>query len=69
MTLHIREGGSQITNTEGHPMENANGQLFSDALMRVVKEKFHYVDSNFTGRKRLYFDGSVKLANVGYVPG
>jgi cysteine desulfurase/selenocysteine lyase len=46
-------------------MENANGQLFSDALIRMVKEKFHY----FTGRKRLYFDGSVKLANVGYVPG
>ena len=45
-------------------MESADGQLFSDALMRVVREKFHYVDSDFTGRKRLYFDnagGSYRL--------
>jgi cysteine desulfurase / selenocysteine lyase len=45
-------------------MESADGQLFSDALMRAVKEKFHYVDSDFTGRKRLYFDnagGSFRL--------
>ncbi|HEY4296555.1 MAG TPA: aminotransferase class V-fold PLP-dependent enzyme [Paraburkholderia sp.] len=45
-------------------MENADGKLFSDALMRMVKEKFHYVDSDFAGRKRLYFDnagGSFRL--------
>jgi cysteine desulfurase / selenocysteine lyase len=61
VTLHIREGGSRTTNTEGYAMENASGQLFSDALMRVVKEKFHYVDTDFTGRKRLYFDNAGRL--------
>src|ERR1700761_2866583 len=45
-------------------MEKADGQLFDDALMRAVKEKFHHVDSDYTGRKRLYFDnagGSYRL--------
>ncbi|MDN7182591.1 aminotransferase class V-fold PLP-dependent enzyme [Caballeronia sp. SEWSISQ10-4 2] len=53
-----------MTTTKGSMMESADGQLFSDALMRAVKEKFHYVDSDFTGRKRLYFDnagGSFRL--------
>lgn len=39
-------------------MESADGQFFSDALMRAVRERFHYVDSDFTGRKRLYFDNA-----------
>ncbi|WP_121308847.1 hypothetical protein [Paraburkholderia sp. BL17N1] len=50
-------------------MENADGQLFDDALMRVVREKFHLVDSGFTGRKRLYFDnagGSFRLKKALY---
>jgi hypothetical protein len=69
VTLRIREGGSRTTNTEGKQWRTPTGDCSSDALMRVVKKKFHYVDSDFTGRKRLYFDGSIKLASVGYFPG
>lgn len=53
-----------MTTIKGYVMESADGQFFGDALMRAVKEKFHYVDSDFTGRQRLYFDnagGSFRL--------
>jgi selenocysteine lyase/cysteine desulfurase len=62
--LTAQESGSRIIDPQGEAMENADGQLFDDALMRLIKDKFHHVDSDFTGRERLYFDnagGSFRL--------
>lgn len=40
------------------------GELFSDTLMEQIKNRFHYVDHDMTGRERLFFDnagGSFRL--------
>jgi len=40
------------------------GQLFSDALLKEIKSRFHYVDHDMNGRERLFFDnagGSFRL--------
>jgi selenocysteine lyase/cysteine desulfurase len=45
-------------------MNIAEGELFSDALMKEVKSRFHYVDHDMNGRERLFFDnagGSFRL--------
>lgn len=45
-------------------MNADKGELFSDALMQEVKNRFHYVDHDMSGRERLYFDnagGSFRL--------
>jgi len=45
-------------------MNNDQGLLFSDALMRDIKSRFHYVDQDINGRERLFFDnagGSFRL--------
>ena len=45
-------------------MNTAEGELFSDALMKEVKSRFHYVDHDMNGRERLFFDnagGSFRL--------
>jgi cysteine desulfurase / selenocysteine lyase len=45
-------------------MNNDQGLLFSDALMREIKSRFHYVDHDMNGRERLFFDnagGSFRL--------
>jgi cysteine desulfurase / selenocysteine lyase len=47
-----------------HSMNTAEGELFSDALMKEVKSRFHYVDHDMNGRERLFFDnagGSFRL--------
>ena len=39
-------------------------ELFSDEVMHFVKDSFHYVDTDFKGRRRLFFDnagGSFRL--------
>lgn len=41
-----------------------NGEFFSDALMRDIKDRFHYVDHDAQGRERLFFEnagGSLRL--------
>ena len=41
-----------------------HGKLFSDALMQHVKDSFYHVDSDYSGRRRLFFDnagGSFRL--------
>lgn len=41
-----------------------HGKLFSDALMQDVKDAFYHVDSDYSGRRRLFFDnagGSFRL--------
>jgi selenocysteine lyase/cysteine desulfurase len=48
-------------------MNNANGILFSDALMREIKARFHHVNHDMDGRERLYFDnagGSLRLKSA-----
>jgi selenocysteine lyase/cysteine desulfurase len=45
-------------------MNHDKGILFSDALMRDIKDRFHHVDHDMNGRARLYFDnagGSFRL--------
>ncbi|MDB5828390.1 MAG: aminotransferase class V-fold PLP-dependent enzyme [Variovorax sp.] len=45
-------------------MNANNGEFFSEALMRDIKDRFHHVDHDMTGRERLYFDnagGSFRL--------
>ncbi|RST55310.1 aminotransferase class V-fold PLP-dependent enzyme [Variovorax sp. MHTC-1] len=45
-------------------MNIAEGELFSGALMKEVKSRFHYVDHDMNGRERLFFDnagGSFRL--------
>lgn len=45
-------------------MSTDKGTLFSDALMRDIKSRFHYVDLDMHGRERLFFDnagGSFRL--------
>lgn len=45
-------------------MTAPQGELFSDALMAQIKDRFHYVDHDMTGRERLFFDnagGSFRL--------
>lgn len=45
-------------------MNIAEGELLSDALMKEVKSRFHYVDHDMNGRERLFFDnagGSFRL--------
>jgi cysteine desulfurase/selenocysteine lyase len=47
-----------------HQMNIAEGEFFSDALMKEVKSRFHYVDHDMNGRERLFFDnagGSFRL--------
>lgn len=44
--------------------DNDHGVLFSDELMREIKNRFHYVDHDLNGRDRLFFDnagGSFRL--------
>ncbi|MGZ0187298.1 MAG: aminotransferase class V-fold PLP-dependent enzyme, partial [Alphaproteobacteria bacterium] len=48
-------------------MNNDQGLLFSDALMREIKSRFHYVDHDIDGRERLFFDnagGSFRLKSA-----
>jgi cysteine desulfurase / selenocysteine lyase len=45
-------------------MSTDKGILFSDTLMRDIKNRFHYVDHDIQGRERLFFDnagGSFRL--------
>ncbi|MDM0108150.1 aminotransferase class V-fold PLP-dependent enzyme [Variovorax sp. J22R24] len=45
-------------------MNTDRGQLFSDALQKEIKSRFHYVDHDMNGRERLFFDnagGSFRL--------
>jgi hypothetical protein len=35
-----------------------HGKLFSDALMQHVKDSFYHVDSDYSGRRRLFFDNA-----------
>lgn len=45
-------------------MTSPAGELFSDALMAQIKDRFHYVDRDISGRERLFFDnagGSFRL--------
>lgn len=45
-------------------MNTDQGTLFSDALTRDIKKRFHYVDHDINGRERLFFDnagGSFRL--------
>ena len=45
-------------------MNMNSGKLFSEKLMQEIKDKFHYVDMNPDGKKRLFFDnagGSFRL--------
>ncbi|MEH6455810.1 MAG: aminotransferase class V-fold PLP-dependent enzyme [Cocleimonas sp.] len=42
----------------------AHGKLFSDTLMQHVKDSFYHVDSDYNGKRRLFFDnagGSFRL--------
>jgi selenocysteine lyase/cysteine desulfurase len=44
--------------------ENANGTLFPRELQDQIKDRFHYVDSDPSGRERLFFEnagGSLRL--------
>ena len=41
-----------------------SGKFFSDAMMKSVKDSFHYVDTDLNGHRRLFFDnagGSFRL--------
>ena len=45
-------------------MHTDQGSLFSEALTREIKDRFHYVDQDIHGRARLFFDnagGSFRL--------
>ncbi|GAB3626877.1 cysteine sulfinate desulfinase [Pandoraea terrae] len=45
-------------------MNELIGELFPSALTREIKERFHYVDNDFNGNARLFFDnagGSFRL--------
>lgn len=45
-------------------MNTPTGLPFSAALQQEIKDRFHYVDEDFTGRRRLFFDnagGSFRL--------
>lgn len=45
-------------------MDKPKGELFSDALQREIKDRFHYVDYDPKGRRRLFFEnagGSLRL--------
>ena len=40
------------------------GQAFPAELSRQIKDRFHHVDHDFTGRQRVYFEvagGSLRL--------
>ena len=46
---------------------NDQGLQFSDALMREIESRFHYVDHDINGRERLFFDsagGSFRLKSA-----
>ena len=48
-------------------MSNDQGLMFPDALMQEIKSRFHYVDHDFEGRERLFFDnagGSFRLKSA-----
>lgn len=48
-------------------MHTFQAQFFSDELMSEIKDRFHFVDHDHTGRKRLYFDnagGAFRLKSV-----
>ena len=41
--------------------------MFPDALMQEIESRFHYVDHDFEGRERLFFDnagGSFRLKSA-----
>ncbi|MEX3815349.1 aminotransferase class V-fold PLP-dependent enzyme [Paraburkholderia sp. BR13439] len=43
---------------------SSHGELFSDSLMREIKDRFHQIDRDSDGRERLFFDnagGSFRL--------
>lgn len=45
-------------------MNDSIGTLFSDELTREIKSRFHYVDHDYEGNERLFFDnagGSFRL--------
>ena len=45
-------------------MSSNQGQLFSESLMKQIKERFHFVDRDIDARERLFFDnagGSFRL--------
>lgn len=48
-------------------MSSPQGQFFSEELMSEIKRRFHQVDRDHTGQKRLYFDnagGAFRLKSV-----
>lgn len=48
-------------------MSNDQDLMFPDALMREIKNRFHYVDHDIEGRERLFFDnagGSFRLKSA-----
>ena len=48
-------------------MNQPQGQLFPDALQREIKDRFHFVDHDISGRERLFFEnagGSLRLKSV-----
>jgi selenocysteine lyase/cysteine desulfurase len=48
-------------------MSSRQGQLFSEPLMKRIKERFHYVDQDIDGHTRLFFDnagGSFRLKSA-----
>lgn len=48
-------------------MDHAHGRLFPKDLQRQIKERFHFVDHDPSGRERLFFEnagGSLRLKSV-----
>ena len=48
-------------------MQHPHGRLFPDALQREIKDRFHFVDHDPSGRERLFFEnagGSLRLKSV-----
>lgn len=48
-------------------MDYPNGLLFPESLQREIKERFHFVDHDPSGRERLFFEnagGSLRLKSV-----
>lgn len=48
-------------------MHHPHGRLFPDALQREIKDRFHFVDHDPSGRERLFFEnagGSLRLKSV-----
>jgi cysteine desulfurase/selenocysteine lyase len=54
----------RIATGPAQDMTNPNGSLFSEQLSREIKAQFHFVDNDFEGKQRLFFDnagGSFRL--------